>query len=99
MLVITVREGEDTYIGDPLNPIAVVRFIAITGSNKARIGIDADPKKIKVYRHAVAEQIIDEHIKTYEGGDEEGKKNAAPAQSSESLSLPVEQCATERSSD
>ncbi len=58
MLVITRREGEEVVIGDPANPIGVVRIASIKG-DRVRIAFDF-PRAIDVHRREVANQIIDE---------------------------------------
>lgn len=59
MLVITRREGEEVVIGDPSNPIGVVRIAAIKG-DRVRIAFDF-PRTIDVHRREVADQIVSEH--------------------------------------
>lgn len=56
MLVITRREGEEVVIGDPRNPIGVVRIASIKG-DRVRVAFDF-PREIDVHRREVAEQII-----------------------------------------
>jgi carbon storage regulator CsrA len=56
MLVITRREGEEVVIGDPRNPIGVVRIASIKG-DRVRIAFDF-PRQIDVHRREVADQII-----------------------------------------
>jgi carbon storage regulator CsrA len=56
MLVITRREGEEVVIGDPNNPIGVVRIASIKG-DRVRIAFDF-PRTIDVHRREVADQII-----------------------------------------
>jgi carbon storage regulator len=56
MLVITRREGEEVVIGDPNNPIGVVRIASIKG-DRVRIAFDF-PRAIDVHRREVANQII-----------------------------------------
>lgn len=56
MLVITRREGEEVVIGDPANPIGVVRIATIKG-DRVRLAF-AFPREIEVHRREVAEQII-----------------------------------------
>jgi carbon storage regulator CsrA len=56
MLVITRREGEEVVIGDPNNPIGVVRIASIKG-DRVRVAFDF-PRSIDVHRREVAEQII-----------------------------------------
>jgi carbon storage regulator CsrA len=56
MLVITRREGEEVVIGDPQNPIGVVRIASIKG-DRVRIAFDF-PRHIDVHRREVAQQIL-----------------------------------------
>jgi len=56
MLVITRREGEEVVIGDPRNPIGVVRIASIKG-DRVRIAFDF-PRQIDVHRREVADQIV-----------------------------------------
>ena len=58
MLVITRREGEEVVIGDPRNPIGVVRVASIKG-DRVRVAFDF-PRDIDVHRREVAEQIKSE---------------------------------------
>lgn len=58
MLVITRREGEEVVIGDPRNPIGVVRIASIRG-DRVRIAFDF-PRTVQVHRREVANQIADE---------------------------------------
>jgi len=58
MLVITRREGEEVVIGDPRNPIGVVRIASIRG-DRVRIAFDF-PRSVQVHRREVAKQILDE---------------------------------------
>ncbi|MFN0012475.1 MAG: carbon storage regulator [Phycisphaerales bacterium] len=55
MLVITRREGEEVVIGDPKNPIGVVRIASIRG-DRVRIAFDF-PRSVDVHRREVADQI------------------------------------------
>jgi carbon storage regulator CsrA len=56
MLVITRREGEEVVIGDPRNPIGVVRIASIKG-DRVRVAFDF-PRQIDVHRREVADQIL-----------------------------------------
>jgi carbon storage regulator len=58
MLVITRREGEEVVIGDPSNPLGVVRIAQIRG-DRVRIAFDF-PRTVQVNRREVANQIADE---------------------------------------
>lgn len=56
MLVITRREGEEVVIGDPANPIGIVRIASIKG-DRVRIAFDF-PRAVDVHRREVADQIV-----------------------------------------
>lgn len=55
MLVITRREGDEVVIGDPANPIGVVRVAMIKG-DRVRLAFSF-PRQIQVHRSEIAEQI------------------------------------------
>jgi carbon storage regulator len=56
MLVITRREGEEVVIGDPANPLGIVRVASIKG-DRVRLAF-AFPREIDVHRREVADQIL-----------------------------------------
>ncbi|GJQ30904.1 MAG: hypothetical protein HBSAPP03_27880 [Phycisphaerae bacterium] len=56
MLVITRREGEEVVIGDPKNPIGVVRIASVKGE-RVRIAFDF-PRDIEINRREIADQIV-----------------------------------------
>ncbi len=56
MLVITRREGEEVVIGDPKNPIGVVRIASVKG-DRVRVAFDF-PREVEVNRREVADQIL-----------------------------------------
>ena len=58
MLVITRREGEEVVIGDPSNPIGVVRIASVKG-DRVRLAMDF-PREVEVHRREVADQILAE---------------------------------------
>jgi len=58
MLVITRREGEEVVIGDPKNPIGVVRIASVKGE-RVRIAFDF-PRDVEIHRREIAVQIIAE---------------------------------------
>jgi len=58
MLVITRREGEEVVIGDPSNPIGVVRVAGIKG-DRVRLAFEF-PRAVEVHRREVADQILSE---------------------------------------
>lgn len=56
MLVITRREGEEVVIGDPKNPIGVVRIASVKGE-RVRVAFDF-PREVEIHRREIADQII-----------------------------------------
>jgi carbon storage regulator len=60
MLVITRREGEEVVIGDPRNPIGVVRIASIKGE-RVRIAFDF-PRDVEIHRREIATQIVNQGI-------------------------------------
>jgi carbon storage regulator len=58
MLVITRREGEEVVIGDPKNPIGVVRIASVKGE-RVRIAFDF-PRDIQINRREIADQIVEQ---------------------------------------
>jgi carbon storage regulator len=56
MLVITRREGEEVVIGDPRNPIGVVRIASVKGE-RVRIAFDF-PRDVEINRREIADQIV-----------------------------------------
>ena len=55
MLVITRREGEEVVIGDPRNPIGIVRIASVRGE-RVRVAFDF-PRDVDIHRREVADQI------------------------------------------
>lgn len=58
MLVITRREGEEIVIGDPRNPIGIVRIASIKGE-RVRVAFDF-PRDVEINRREIADQIAGE---------------------------------------
>lgn len=56
MLVITRREGEEVVIGDPRNPIGVVRIASVKGE-RVRVAFDF-PRDVEIHRREIADQIV-----------------------------------------
>jgi len=75
MLVITRREGEEVVVGDPRNPIGVVRIASIKG-DRIRLAFDF-PRTIDVHRREVADQIVSEG----DPADEDDATHAPPTSS------------------
>ena len=57
MLVITRREAEELVIGDPKDPIGVVRIASIKG-DRVRVALEF-PRDVPVHRREVAQDIVD----------------------------------------
>ena len=57
MLVITRREAEEIVIGDPKDPIGVVR-IASNKGDRVRVALEF-PRDVPVHRREVAQDIVD----------------------------------------
>lgn len=64
MLVITRREGEEVVIGDPKNPIGVVRIASVKGE-RVRVAFDF-PRDVEIHRREIADQIVVESEEEYE---------------------------------
>lgn len=58
MLVITRREGEEVVIGDPRNPVGVVRIASVKGE-RVRVAFDF-PRDVEIHRREIADQIVDD---------------------------------------
>lgn len=58
MLVITRREGEEVVIGDPRNPIGIVRIASVKGE-RVRVAFDF-PREVAIHRREIADQIATE---------------------------------------
>ena len=58
MLVITRREGEEVVIGDPKNPIGIVRIASVKGE-RVRVAFDF-PRDVEIHRREIADQIVEE---------------------------------------
>ena len=58
MLVITRREGEEVVIGDPKNPIGIVRIASVKG-DRVRVAFDF-PREVSIHRREIADQIAEE---------------------------------------
>ncbi len=59
MLALTRRIGEEVVIGDPANPLGVVRVVEIHG-DKVRLAFDF-PRDMAINRKELAEQKLKEH--------------------------------------
>ena len=58
MLVITRRESEEVVIGDPRNPVGVVRIASVKGE-RVRVAFDF-PRDVEIHRREIADQISGE---------------------------------------
>ncbi len=56
MLVITRREGEEIVIGDPRNPIGIVRIASVKGE-RVRVAMNF-PRDVQIHRREIADQIL-----------------------------------------
>ena len=54
MLALTRRSGEEVVIGDPANPLGVVRIVEIRG-DKVRLSFDF-PREMQINRREVADE-------------------------------------------
>jgi carbon storage regulator len=54
MLALTRRVGEEVVIGDPRNPLGMIRVVEIHG-DKVRLSFDF-PREVKINRKELAEQ-------------------------------------------
>jgi carbon storage regulator CsrA len=54
MLALTRRVNEEVVIGDPSNPIGIIRIVAVHG-DKVRLAFDF-PREVKINRRELAEQ-------------------------------------------
>jgi len=84
MLVITRREGEEVVIGDPKNPLGVLRIASVKG-DRVRIAFDF-PRDVDIHRREIADQILAQDgagslVNTSDGMTVEVivKSNASPA--------------------
>ncbi len=56
MLVVSRKEGEEVVIGDPMNPLGVVRVASVKGE-RVRLAFDF-PIHIKVFRRELANEML-----------------------------------------
>ena len=56
MLALTRRPGEEVVIGDPSNPLGVIRVVDVH-SDKVRLSFDF-PREIKINRRELADQKV-----------------------------------------
>ena len=54
MLALTRRAGEEVVIGDPKNPLGIVRVVEVHG-DKVRLAFDF-PREVQVNRRELADQ-------------------------------------------
>ena len=58
MLALTRRTGEEVIIGDPKNPLGMIRVVSVQG-DKVRLAFDF-PREVQINRKELAEQKIRE---------------------------------------
>jgi len=73
MLALTRRVGEEIVIGDPRNPLGVIRIVDIHG-DKVRLSFDF-PRDVQVNR----KELADQKAKQGEAGPADGATNPPPA--------------------
>ena len=56
MLVVSRKEGEEVVIGDPANPLGVVRVASVKGE-RVRLAFDF-PRQVPVFRRELADEIV-----------------------------------------
>jgi len=56
MLVVSRKEGEEVVIGDPSNPLGVVRVASVKGE-RVRLAFDF-PRHVQVYRRELADEML-----------------------------------------
>lgn len=62
MLALTRRPGEEIVIGDPANPLGVLRVVEIHG-DKVRLSFDF-PRDVKINRRELADQKLRDQKQT-----------------------------------
>ena len=62
MLALTRRAGEEIVIGDPANPLGIIRIVELHG-DKVRLSFDF-PREIQINRKELADQKIKSPKKT-----------------------------------
>lgn len=87
MLALTRRIGEEVVIGDPRNPLGVIRIMEIHG-DKVRLSFDF-PKDMQINRRELAEQKA-RQLQGDQGSSQDEKPPPAPqgGRSSEGYSNP-----------
>lgn len=94
MLALTRRINEEVVIGDPDNPLGVIRVVSVHG-DKVRLSFDF-PRDVKINRRELADLkkqfAADEASKSKNNGDGQGNNSSAEAkpQSNERQHTPVE---------
>jgi len=72
MLALTRRPGEEIVIGDPSNPMGVIRIVDIHG-DKVRLSFDF-PQSVKINRRELADQKAKQALEEAGGPKVEGPK-------------------------
>ena len=69
MLALTRRPGEEVVIGDPSNPLGVIRVVDVH-SDKVRLSFDF-PREIKINRRELADQKVQQQKDAEVAGSDE----------------------------
>ncbi|MCL4210215.1 MAG: carbon storage regulator [Phycisphaeraceae bacterium] len=56
MLVVSRKEGEEVVIGDPSNPLGIVRVASVKGE-RVRLAFSF-PRHVQVFRRELADEIL-----------------------------------------
>ncbi len=70
MLALTRRVNEEIVIGDPANPLGVIRVVAVHG-DKVRLSFDF-PREVKINRRELADQKAKGELPGNGGRSDEG---------------------------
>ncbi len=66
MLALTRRAGEEVVIGDPANPLGIIRIVELHG-DKVRLSFDF-PREIQINRKELADQKVKSSRKDQSSG-------------------------------
>jgi carbon storage regulator len=67
MLALTRRPGEEIVIGDPANPMGVIRVVDIHG-DKVRLSFDF-PREVMINRRELADQKARQQLEEQDAGE------------------------------
>ena len=76
MLALTRRVGEEVVIGDPCNPMGLIRVVEIHG-DKVRLSFDF-PREVMINRKELAEQKARQAMSRSESSGKPPANDAAP---------------------